>query len=356
MTKPQREHRAREIIQESGADSAACLQQSIVANLGTTFRQQAAWWIRNVQQRKRRPVKKRTAKTWESHLVWINPRIGDTPLSEVNNLVLRDLVEQMSEAGFTPKTILNYCYVVKAVVASAIGKDGEPLYPRTWNHEFMDLPEIDDQLRPTFTAAEIVRIISQANEQHAMLYVLLATAGLRVGEALALKVEHFQDGALLIRHSNWNGQITSPKTRFGVREVDLYSTVQDLLTAFVGNRKEGFIFQTEKGTALSQRNILSRSLHPILNAMNWKWKQGEREIETAGFHALRRFRVTHLRKQRTQEDLLRFWIGQGDKSVTDRYSKLRDDLEFRKAEVERVGIGINLGSCPFKSPELLLVN
>ena len=117
MTKPEREHRAREIIQESGADTAACLQRSVVANLGTTFRQQADWWIQHVQQRKRRPLKERTAKTWKSHLIWINPRIGDTPLSEVNNRMLRDLVEQMSEAGFKPKSILNYCFVVKAVVA-----------------------------------------------------------------------------------------------------------------------------------------------------------------------------------------------------------------------------------------------
>jgi hypothetical protein len=68
MNRAQRKHRAREIVEESGADTAACLLQSVIANLGTTFRQQADWWIQNVQQRKRRPVKERTAKTWESYL------------------------------------------------------------------------------------------------------------------------------------------------------------------------------------------------------------------------------------------------------------------------------------------------
>jgi len=38
--------------------------------------------------------------------------------------------------------------------------------------------------------------------------------------------------------------------------------------------------------------------------------------EKCGFHAFRRYRVTHLRTQRVPEDLLRFWIGHADGSVT----------------------------------------
>lgn len=347
MTKPEREHRAREIIQESGADTAACLQRSVVANLGTTFRQQADWWIQHVQQRKRRPVKERTAKTWKSHLIWINPRIGDTPLSEVNNRMLRDLVEQMSEAGFKPKSILNYCFVVKAVVASAISKDGEELFPRKWNHEFMDLPEIGEQNTPIFTSAEIEQIIALANSRDAVLYSVLAAGGMRIGEALALKVPDFRDQTLSIQHSLWTSKLTSPKTRFSVREVDLSTPVAEMLSAFIGERTAGYIFQTSKGTALGQRNLLRDSLHPILKIM---------KHDPCGFHAFRRYRITHLRKQRTQEDLLDYWVGHSPETVTDGYVKIKGDLDYRKAEVERVGIGFNLGSCPFKSLEGMLVN
>ena len=291
-------------------------------------------------------MKERTAKTWKSHLQWINPRIGSTPLSEVNNLVLRDLVEQMSEAGFTPKTILNYTFVVKAVVASAIGKDGEPLYPRKWNHEFMDLPEVGDQRTPTFTAREVEQIIALADSQCGMLYTVLAASGLRIGEALALKVTDFQDSTLSIRQSIWNGRTTSPKTRFAVREVDLPIEIAEMLTSFIADRKDGYIFQSRKGTALGQRNLLGRSLHPILKTM---------KHEPVGFHAFRRFRVTYLRKQKTPEDLLRFWLGHGDKTITDRYQKLREDENFRKSVAEEVGIGFSiLASCPQWSPKVSL--
>ena len=78
-----------------------------------------------MQDRKRKPVKPHTVSSWKSHLKWINSRMGDMPLSNVNNLALKGLVSEMSEAGFSPKTIWNYLQVAKMVVASAIGDDAK---------------------------------------------------------------------------------------------------------------------------------------------------------------------------------------------------------------------------------------
>jgi hypothetical protein len=54
---------------------------------------------------------------------------------------------------------------------------------------------------------------------------------------------------------------------------------------------------------------------------------------------MRRFRTTWLRKQRAPEDLIKFWLGHAKQSVTDGYSKLAEDLEFRREVVEKVGTG-----------------
>ena len=78
----------------------------------------------------------------------------------------------------------------------------------------------------------------------------------------------------------------------------------------------------------SQTNLLRRSLHPIL---------AELKLEKAGLHAMRRFRTTWLRKQRAPEDLIKFWLGHAKESVTDGYSKLADDVEFR-AEVAETDV------------------
>lgn len=68
-----------------------------------------------------------------------------------------------------------------------------------------------------------------------------------------------------------------------------------------------------------------------------------------GAHAFRRFRTTWLRKQHAPEDLIRFWLGHANKSVTDVYSKLKEDVAFRKKVAEQVGIGFGL---PAEKPDV----
>lgn len=94
----------------------------------------------------------------------------------------------MQEAGFAPKTMLNYLQVVKAVVGSLLTDDGEPVFSRKWNHEFIDLPLVKDQNTPTLTAGEIEQIVSLARSWYCVLFCLLAGTGMRIGEALALEI------------------------------------------------------------------------------------------------------------------------------------------------------------------------
>ena len=113
------------------------------------------WWLNHVRSRKRKPIAVSTLELWEACLKnWLNPSIGDFPLSEIDNAVLKSVVAKMSERGLSPKTIDNYVPVVKMVVASAVDEQGEEIYPRKWNHEFIDLPvvEKDKQNTPSFSS------------------------------------------------------------------------------------------------------------------------------------------------------------------------------------------------------------
>jgi len=42
------------------------------------------------------------------------------------------------------------------------------------------------------------------------------------------------------------------------------------------------------------------------------------------------------------EDLIRFWIGHADQTITDGYSKVREDVTFRKLCAENAGLGFEL--------------
>jgi integrase len=349
LNKFELKRRLKEIIAEAGANDEITLRTTEAVNLGTSFKQQAEWWIENVQKRKRKPIKPHTVSSWTSALRWINQQIGQMPLSSINNLAVRDHIiakmasEQKQDLSprFSPKTICNYVQVVKMVVASAVNENGEEIYPVKWNHDFMDLPEVKHQRTPAFTADEIRAIVSKADAPYALLYALLAGTGLRIGEALALKVENLEGRVLRVRQSLWNSVLQSPKTNNGLREVDLHSSLAEALQAHVGQRTSGFLFLNEARGPLHQSNVLRRSLHKILKEMG---------REKCGFHSFRRYRVTHLRKQRVPEDLLRFWIGHADKSITDGYSKVKDDVEFRSLTAEQAGIGFEVHPVLVKIP------
>jgi integrase len=180
-------------------------------------------------------------------------------------------------------------------------------------------------------------IISHANERERVLYALLAGTGLRIGEALGLEVQkHISPDCLSIdiQQSLWHSTTQLPKTRNAIRKVHLCSDLAKFVKAFIGNRTIGFLFRNESGNPLYQRNVLGRSLHPIL--------EKKLKVEIQGFHGFRRFRLTLLRKNRVPGDLERFWMGHSDQEIGDLYSKMEDDAGFCQTVAESVGLGFNL--------------
>jgi integrase len=111
-----------------------------------------------------------------------------------------------------------------------------------------------------------------------------------------LEVKHFNGNEITVNQSVWEGRVQTPKTPNAYRQVDLHPTVAALLRAYLGDRKEGYIFRTRTGTPYLQSNFLRSHLHPILEKLG---------IEKQGFHGFRRFRVTHLESSSVPPALLR---------------------------------------------------
>ena len=225
---------------------------------------------------------------------------------------------------------MSYVQVVKLVVASAVNDEGEQVYPRTWNHDFIQLPVVrkDKQHRPSVTDADLKEILlSTTKRKYVMLFSLLAVTGLRIGEALALRSSDFGPDCriLQVRRSIWRGQEQEPKTSNAMRIIDIPEVLASKLRDYVVSI-DGLLFATADGKPLQQRNVL-RVLHVRKHV---------------GFHAFRRFRLTWLRKNGVPKDLERFWMGHAPVEVGDLYSKLKDDVAFRQDWAERVGLGFEL--------------
>jgi integrase len=333
LPKGERRRRANQIVEASGTNDA---KQFVESNVGTTFREQAEWFLSHSVKRKRRPAKPATVANWRCCVEkWLNPDIGDLPLASINNSTVKTLVAKMHAANLSPQTMTTYVNLVKLVVSSAIDATGEELFPRKWNNEFINLPIIENQKQPTFTAETMSAIVQRATGQDQVLYALLAGTGLRIGEAFGLELKHLSADCrtITVEQSCWQKSIQTPKTKSAYRQIDICHELAKLLKQFIRDRQSGLLFVNGAGKPLSQTNVIRRSLHPILEELG---------VEKTGFHAMRRFRTTWLRKQRTPEDLIRFWLGHAQSCVTDGYSKVADDIEYRREVAKKIGAGFTV--------------
>jgi integrase len=288
------------------------------------------------------PVSAATAAGYRSYLnKWLNPNLGDLPLSAVDNKAGRELVTKLCAADLASKTIVEIVGAMKEVVASAIDGNGRQMFPREWNHEYMDVPIIDakKQYRPTLTPQQLSQVIREAEGRYGVMYALAAGSGLRAGELLAIRLDPYSEDhttissdckTIHVRKSVRGTNEQKPKTKNAIRSVDLCEALAAFLREFIGDRKSGYVFQSDSGRPLLQSNIIRDSL-------------GKLNVE--GFHTFRRFRTSQLRKARVPWDLEKFWIGHANKDVTDTYvEQLTGDVEYRREWAERVGLGFELGS------------
>jgi len=171
-----------------------------------------------------------------------------------------------------------------------------------------------------------------------VLFALLSETGLRIGEAHGLKLDEHLSGnfsTIRVRQSAWRRSVQAQKTDNAAREIDITSFLVALLKASVGGRASGFLFQSESGRPLTQRNVLRDGLGKIRGDMNME--------DGKAFHSFRRFRTAHLRKSRVPWDLPRLWLGHANKDVTDRYAEqLKEDVEWRKEVAENAGLWFKL--------------
>jgi integrase len=333
---------AAEIIEKSGANSEERFNR-VVLGEGVTFREQAKIYLQEATSRNREPIQDPTS-VQGAIRKWINPAIGDLPLSMVDNLTVKPLVRKMVEGGLDPETVNKYVRYVRQVVKSKLAPNGEPLYPRVWNAQVLDLPVVvySKQKRPALKVEGINALIANAeSDEERYLYVLLAATGMRISEALALETKHFINGGRTIVVEQ---QVTKDRPRIkeklktdaSYREIDLHSDISNYINKFIIG-KSGLLLPTKNGTPHLYGNLADDWLDQRLA------KLGLYE-EGMGWHSFKRFRNSWLRApaQRCQEDLRKFWLAHKPKEMGELYSALKEDLPTRLAEAERVGYGFSL--------------
>ena len=336
------ERKSRETIQRSGADTVELFDRCAASMNGTTFRQQAERWMHEAKNRYDDPISPATQAGYSCYLnKWLNPSIGDLPLASVDNLAAKQLVAKLHAAKLARKTIVEIFGCFEQVVASAKDdKTRQPIFRILWDRRWIGVPKIKakEQRRPTLTSEQVSRVFADSTGRYQALGALLAGTGLRIGEALAIKLDAYSEDhstitpdckTIHIRKSVRGTSEQKPKTENARRSIDVCDPLAIFLREHIAGRTSGYLFQSDRGLPLLQSNVLRDWLH---------------KLSVAGFHTFRRFRTSTLRKARVPWDLEKFWIGHANKDVTDKYAEqLQEDVGYRREWAEKVGLGFILG-------------
>ena len=92
------------------------------------------------------------------------PFFGDKLLANIHNAAMKEFVNHI--ADLSPATIRDYVNIAKSVVASARDAEGKVLFPREWDDDFLDAPEIDEQKQPTVDREEMEAILRESQEPY----------------------------------------------------------------------------------------------------------------------------------------------------------------------------------------------
>jgi integrase len=298
-----------------------------------TFAQQAEKFLKDGTTRKRNPLRPATIRSYRSHLdSSLLPLIGKLSLESVGNKAVSEVVQKLSEQGYSPRTIGVNVFIIKKIRKSAVNEDGEQLYPTTWNTDMIDAPSVGDTKQPTVSAQQVQDAISKADTHRKALYAVLAGTGLRIAEARALKLLRVDDqissawlpdqSKIAVRQQMTRDGLAPTKTRAGLREVDLAPDLNNFLKyLFAVVQPGGLMFDDCENCYrdhLAEDGIIG------------------------GFHTFRRFRVTHLRMSGVPDPLVKYWTGHAAGNVTEQYTQVAGEIESRKQHAIKAGLGFQL--------------
>ncbi|MEU9701361.1 site-specific integrase [Streptomyces sp. NPDC047981] len=146
----------------------------------TTVRDWSARWLAAVAPQ----LKHKTQATYRSLInSRINPALGDRELSSLRPITVTEWVADMKGAGLSSSRIRQAYRVLSQVMASAVDNDLIAQTPCRG----VRLPRMPQTEPHILTQVEASRIVRLAEKPHDLLIALLAFAGLRVGEAFALR-------------------------------------------------------------------------------------------------------------------------------------------------------------------------
>jgi integrase len=264
--------------------------------------------------------------TWVRHeinvRVHLKPALGRVRLGKLNPLQVQSFYRCKLDQGLSAASVLKMHSTLSKSLKQAVRWRLVPLnvcmavvLPRISKPEIQPLDA--QQMKALLRAA-------QGTDLYA-LWVLMATTGVRVGEALGLKWDDVDLDArtLRVNRTVYRGQTCLPKTDSSRRTIKLSTLATDALRQHP--QQCGWVFPTSRGTTINVNNLRYRS-----------WKQLlERAHLPSGtrIHDLRHSAATLLLSKGVPIKVVSEMLGHSDVSITLAiYAHVLPDMQDSAAE------------------------
>jgi integrase len=224
-------------------------------------------------------LKPSTAANYKMHVRrYLVPFFGKEQVKDIGPEMVQRFVARLKCA---PKTTRNIVVTLQSLWRSCRAQ-------RYVAHDALDgvvLPKARKVERFFFSAEEVHRILSAAEEPFRTFCGLAAETGMRAGELTGLRVDdiNLQRGILQVRQSSWRGKLGDPKddeTRVVELSPQACAHMEKFLKAWHPNSSR-LLFATRNGTPWDQNLLLKRKFRPLLRRLGIEVPRGN------GFHAFR---------------------------------------------------------------------
>jgi len=174
-----------------------------------------------VLDRSGKPYKPKTVRTYEHALeTYVYPMLGHRKLSSLKRGDVQGFIEEMRASGASPSTVHNRLDPLRVIVRRTIDNDELMVDPCAR----LNLPVVRNNRTRIEAPAMAEALIAALPDEEQAFWALAFYAGLRRGELRALRVDHvdFEAGLVRVRRG-WDdveGEI-APKTFAGKRDVPM---------------------------------------------------------------------------------------------------------------------------------------
>ncbi len=281
-------------------------------------------------------LKDSTTRTAESHLrAHILSKLGSLTLPEINTKAVQNFVALLA-TGRSRKTVENVLLTLSSILRTA----------KAWDYAcgYFSLADITmpretvKKEQRSFTDEEVGKILAVAPEPLGTILALTSILGLRIGEALALRVNDidFERKIIRVRQSidAATRKIQSVKSTASSADVPMPSQLEVRLRGYlnVREKKSELLFVNREGRPFSANKLREKQLHPLLIKLG---------IPLGGFHALRHGAASSLLADGATPAVVQKQLRHSDPRITlGVYAHVvgnqqRDAVEHRSARIEQ---------------------